>query len=103
MYVMQISTHHPELCPAFNKETKKATLTVMQQMDSLLAKHGIKPAGMWNDHPAHTVYLIFDTPTMEDYLALLMEPEMMAMMAFSTAEQRVVMGPQEIQTMLARD
>lgn len=99
MYFLQISRHTAESCPAFNEHTKKSTVALLQKMDSLLAKHGVKIAGMWNDHPAHMVYNIYDSPSLEAMMALTMEPEMMAWLAYNTADLEVVLGPQEIKAM----
>jgi len=103
MYVMQIDTHSPESCPAFNKENKKTTVYLMQQMDSLLAKHGVKTAGMWTDHGAHTTYTVYDTPSMDAFVACMMEPNMEKWLAFSTVETRMVMGAEEVTAMLLAD
>ncbi len=96
---MQISKHNPEVCPAIHETYKKSTVALLQKMDSLMAKHGVKIAGMWNDHPGHLVYNIYEAPTMEALMGLMMEPEMMAWLAFNTVELKMVLGPQEIKTM----
>lgn len=96
---MQISKHNPEVCPAFNEHTKKSTVVLLQKMDSLLAKHGVKIAGMWNDHPGHLVYNIYEAPNMDSMMAFMMEPEMMSWLAYNTVELKVVLGPQEIKAM----
>jgi hypothetical protein len=100
MYIMEISTHAPESCPVFNEQTKKVAVAGFQSMDSLLAKHGIQLAGMWNDHGAHVVYSIYDSPSMEAFMALSMEPEMMAFLGFNTVEIKVVFGAEEIRAMM---
>ena len=100
MYIMEIMRHAPESCPVFNEHTKKVAVAGLQKMDSLLAKHGVKMVGMWNDHGAHVVYNIYDTPSMEAFMALSMEPEMIAFLGFSTVETTVVFGPEEIKTMM---
>ena len=103
MYVMQIGRHSPESCPDFNKETKKTTLAIMQQMNTLLPKHGIKSAGMWVDHGNHTTYIILDTPSLDAYWALVMEPVMAAYLSFNSVTNSVVMGPEEAMALLQRD
>ncbi len=103
MYIMQISTHAPEHCPVFNKETKKTTLALMPQMDSLLAKHGIKNLGMWTDHAGHTLYNIFETPSLDAYWAFFSEPAMATWLSFLRVENKVVLGPEEQKAILARD
>jgi hypothetical protein len=99
MYLMQISRHNAESCPAYNEHNKKSTVALLQKFEALIAKHGIKSAGMWNDHPGHTVYNIYETPSLEAFMALSMEPEWLAWLAYNTVELKVVFGPQEIKTM----
>jgi Domain of unknown function (DUF3303) len=103
MYVMQISTHCPDNCPAFNKETKKTMVAVMQLMDSLPAKHGIKSLGAWTDLGAHTIYQVFETPSLDAYWALLNEPELMGWLSFNKVDNRVVVGREEVKAILGRD
>jgi hypothetical protein len=43
----------PETCPTYNEHTRKNTIDILQNMESMLKKHGVKLAGMWNDHPGH--------------------------------------------------
>ena len=103
MYVMQISTHTPEGCPAFNKESKKTMSALLQQMDPLLAKHGIKVLGTWTDLGAHTFYNVYETPSMDAYWAFLNEPELFGWLSFNRVENRVVVGPEEVQAILGND
>ncbi len=103
MYVMQISTHCPDNCPAFNKETKTVMMAVMQQTDSLLAKHGIKLLGSWTDLGAHTIYNVYEAPSPDAYWALLDEPELFGWLSFNKVENRVVVGREEVQAILARN
>jgi hypothetical protein len=103
MYVMQISTHCPGNCPAFNEESKKVMMAVMPLMDSLPAKHGITVVGEWTDLGAHTFYTVYETPGMDAFWAFLNEPELMAWLSFNTVENRVVVGPEEVQALLMRD
>jgi hypothetical protein len=74
-------------------------VALLQKFEALIAKHGIKLAGMWNDHPGHTVYNIYDAPSLEAFMAFSMEPEMLAWLSYNTVELKVVFGPQEIKTM----
>jgi hypothetical protein len=103
MWVMQISRHTPENCPAFNKESKKTMLTMMPVVDTLTAKHGVKVVGMWTDLGAHTFYAVYQTPSMDAYWALLNEPELFGWLSFNKVENRVLVGQEEVQAMLMRD
>lgn len=103
MYVMQISRHQPDNCPAFNKESKTTMLAIMKLMDSLPAQHGVKPLGAWTDLGAHTIYQVFETPSLDAYWAFLNEPGLMGWLSFNRVENRVVVGPEEVKAILARD
>lgn len=103
MHVMQISAHNPDACPAFNKESKKAMMAVMQQVDSLLPKHGVKLTGMWTDLGAHTIYTVYETPSLDAYWAFLNEPELMVWLSFNKVENRVLVGVEDVKAILARD
>lgn len=99
MYVLQISRHAPESCPVYNAKTRESTVALLQNMESLLAKHGVKLVGMWNDHAAHEVYSVYETPSMDAFAAAAMEPEMSAWLSFNTVEVKMVLGPEEIKGM----
>jgi hypothetical protein len=103
MWVMQISTHSPDNCPAFNKESKKTMLAIMPLAETLAAKHGIKVAGRWTDLGAHTFYAVYETPSMDAYWAFLNEPDVLGWLSFNTVENRAVVGVEEVQAILARD
>jgi hypothetical protein len=103
MYVMQISRHSPDNCPAFNKESKKVMMAVMQLMDPLTAKHGIKVVGTWTDLGAHTIYNVYEAHSPDAYWAFLDEPELFGWLSFSKVENRVVIGPDELAAILGRD
>ena len=99
MYVLQISRHAPESCPVYNEQTRGSTVALLQTMESLLAKHGVKMVGMWNDHAAHEVYNIYDTPSMDAFAAAAMEPEMVAWLSYNKVEVKMVLGQEEIKAM----
>lgn len=98
--MMQISKHSPESCPIVDDSNKKVTAAMLQKMDSLLAKHGVKLAGSWTDFPAHLIYNIYETPNMEALVKLSMEPEMMAWLRFNLVESKIVLTLQDVKTML---
>ncbi len=99
MYIMQISKHNAEVCPTYNAQNRGSTVALLKNFDSLLAKHDIKLAGMWNDHPGHTVYNIFEAPSMDAFMAFSMEPDMVSWLAYNTVETKVVFGREEIKNM----
>ncbi len=82
MLVMQVAKHSPESCPEYSDKYRAATLRWFETANANCAKFGVKMIGFWNDHPAHTVYMLYDAPNMEAMIGLMMTPEVMAMMAF---------------------
>ncbi|MCU0861760.1 MAG: hypothetical protein MUE65_05525, partial [Methanomassiliicoccales archaeon] len=67
-------------------EPKYRALTVnwYQKVEPIAAKYGIKFLGSYDDHAMHTVYVLFDTPSMDVLLKFMMEPEIAAPLAFCT-------------------
>lgn len=84
MLVMQVAEHRPEVCPVYNDEYKSVTLKWFESVDRLCAKSGIKMLGFWTDHPAHRVFMLYDTPSMDAMMGMSMQPEVVAMLAFQT-------------------
>jgi hypothetical protein len=99
MHIMQITRHNAEVCPSFHEQNKQSTVALLQRFPALLEKYGIKIVGIWNDHPGHSVYNIYDIPDMQTFMGLSMEPEMVAWLAYNTGETKVVFGPDEIKMM----
>ncbi|MDD1746342.1 MAG: hypothetical protein LUQ16_01110 [Methanomassiliicoccales archaeon] len=96
MYVMRISRHSPEACPAFEAKHKDAFLTAVEKDESLAAKHKVKILGAWVDSPGHTVYSLYDTPSMENLMEYTMEPEIMATMAFQISVMKPLKTVKEV-------
>ena len=102
MFVMQISKHSPESCPDYHPEYKKIALTWGEKLEPMAAKYGVKVVGVYNDHPGHMVYVIFDTPKMENLMGMMMEPDIMAPLSFCTSEVKVVFSLPEIMAMMKK-
>ena len=77
-------------------------LAITQLMAPLLAKHGIKSARVWNDLGVHTICQVYETPGLDAFWALLNEPELAGWLSFSTVENRVVIGREEVEAILGR-
>ncbi len=61
-------THTPETCPYNNPEKARDTFgKVMSNAEQL----GVKLAGAWVDAPAHTVYLVVETDSVQKIEELL--------------------------------
>ena len=95
MLFLQISRHAPESCPLHNETVKKLTADLMDKMDQLTQKHGIKVIGGWNSMPEHLIVVVYDAPSMEAVLKFSMEPEVIAWLGYHTTETREVMAFEE--------
>ena len=84
MLLMMIAKHSPESCPALNPKYKAQTLAWFEKIPAIYAKYGIKQIGFWTDHPGHLVFSVYDAPSMEANMALMMEPVMHAMLEFQS-------------------
>ncbi len=82
MLVMQVAEHSPETYPAFMDKYRAATLRWFETAESNCAKFGVKMIGFWNDHPSHTVYMLFEAPSMDAMMGVMMTPETQSMMSF---------------------
>ena len=102
MYVIKISKHSPEACPAFVEKFKDAFLNAMEKDETLAKKHDIKIIGAWVDSPSHTVYSIYDTPSMEKLMEYSMEPEIMATMSFQTSVLKPLKTAKEVAASIKR-
>jgi hypothetical protein len=95
MLVMNISKHSPESCPAFEAKYRAVAVNGLEKLESLAAKHKVKVVGVWVDHPGHTMYAVYDTPSMDNLMGFSMEPEMMAVMSFQTSVMKPVITGKE--------
>jgi hypothetical protein len=103
MFAIRISKHSPENCPAFEAKFKGTFLKAVEMDESLAAKHGIKIVGAWVDSPGHTVYSVYDAPSMENLMEYSMEPEMMATMSFQTSVMKPLKTIKEVAAMIKRN
>jgi uncharacterized protein with GYD domain len=91
MLVMQVAKHSPESCPEYTDKYRGVTLRWFETAEANCAKFGVKMVGFWTDHPTHTVYMLFETPSMEAMMGMAMTPETMAMMSFQNIKTFPVM------------
>ena len=82
MLVMQVTKHPAELCPAHNPKYRAITVNWYQKVEPICAKYGIKFIGSYDDHMAHKVYVLYDTPSMDVLMKCMMEPDMMGPLEF---------------------
>ena len=97
---MQVSKHPADLCPAYNDKYRALTIDWYENVEEISAKYGVKFLGSYDDHAAHTVFAMFDTPSMDDLMKLLAEPEVSAPMSFCTSRVFPVLDHQATLAML---
>jgi hypothetical protein len=98
---MSISKHAPENCPVFSEKHRKSTIELMNKVDSLTKKHGIKMLGSWTDFPQHTVYMVFEG-SFDAAQKLMMDPDMMGFLSWNTMESKTVLTNEEVLAMLKK-
>ena len=64
---------------------------LMNKMDKLLKKYGVKVVGAWTSIPEHTNIAVYDAPSMEAMFKFSMEPEVMAWLGYNTTELKPIM------------
>lgn len=102
MLVLQIAKHSPETCPAYDKKNLATTVNWYEKLEAITAKHKTKVVEVLNDHPGHTIYAVYETPSMDVFMGLMMEPEWMAPLAFCTSEIKPVFSAKETLAMLKK-
>jgi hypothetical protein len=97
-----VSRHSPDDCPNFNEKVRKVWLEFFDKIDGLMKKHGIKYIGGWTVGSEHQTYWVMDAPSFEALEKCLMEPEVIALSAFESAELKHAWNREEILKILKR-
>ena len=92
---IMISRHSVENCPMNNEKTKKLVLDVTSKLGELANKHGIKIVGSWTVIPEHLMIQVYEAPSLETFLKLQREPEIMKWIANNTTEIKLAMTAEE--------
>lgn len=100
---LQISKHPPELCPVYNEKYRKITLDIVDKVEAIANKHGIKFVGAWNVSPEHLVIAVYETPTIDAFQKFMVEPEMVAWNAFNSTEVKMAITLKEAGTLMTQD
>jgi len=95
-----ISRHSPENCPMFNEKARKMILQLVNKMEELLKKHGVKMVGGWAVHSEHLMFWVYEAPSLEAFQKLGMEPELLAWYAYNTCEVKSAISSEEAMKML---
>lgn len=97
---LMFSRHSPENCPGFNEKAAKTYKALFDNMEALFKKHGIRLVGAWFVPPEHLAVAVYETPSLEAFQKVSMEPEIMAMSAITTSEYKIASSLEEIKQML---
>lgn len=84
MLVMQVTKHPADLCPAHNPKYRDLTVAWYENIEKVAAKFGVKFMGSYDDHFAHTVYVLYETPSMDNLMGMMMDPVAMGPLEFCT-------------------
>jgi len=95
-----IHRHSPENCAMFNEKARRMTLTLVDKMESLLKKHGVKMVGCWAVPSEHLMFEVYEAPSLEAMQKLSMEPEIIAWSAYNTYEVKLAISSEELMKML---
>ena len=98
---MSISQHTPENCPAFSEKHRKSTMELIDKMESLTKKHGLKLLGSWTDFPEHMVYMVYEG-SFDALQKLQMEPDFMGWLSWNTMVTKTMLTNEEISGMLKK-
>jgi hypothetical protein len=93
--IIMFQRHSAENCPMTNEKKKKMALEIMDKLPTLLKKHGIKNVGMWGVPPEHLNVIVYEAPSLDAFLKLQMEPEIMKWVAQNTTEIKIAMTLEE--------
>jgi hypothetical protein len=95
-----ISRHNPESCWMFNEKNRQIHIKLFSALDTLLKKYQITMIGCWFDIPGHTLYEVYDAPSMDAFQKMGMEPEITQWSSFNTMQIIMVSPLEEIKGML---
>ena len=95
-----ISRHSPENCPMFNEKARKVSLQLVNKMEGLLKKHGVKMVGLWQVPTEHLFFEVYEAPSYEAFQKLGREPEIQAWIAYNTMEMKIAIRMEEATQML---
>ncbi|OPY31935.1 MAG: hypothetical protein A4E32_01543 [Methanomassiliicoccales archaeon PtaU1.Bin124] len=101
MLVLQVSKHDYSSCPMFNERSLKASKKYMAGEEAALARHKIKLIGSWTDFTSHEIFNIFESPSMEEFMKMCMEPEFMEWLSFNDVQTKAVIGRKDVMELLS--
>jgi uncharacterized protein with GYD domain len=84
----------------FNEKARKTALAYMNKMDAWTKKYGVKVVATASILPEHLHVMICEAPNLEAIQKVSMEPEAMAMGAYSTTEVKLALNMEETMKLL---
>lgn len=73
-----------------------------ENIENIAAKLGVKYMGSWTDHISHTMYVLYDTPSMDNLMGMMMGPVASGPLAFCTGKMFPVFDHQQTLEMIKR-
>ncbi|MDD1679945.1 MAG: hypothetical protein LUO93_12275 [Methanomicrobiales archaeon] len=95
-----ISRHNPESCWMFNEKSRQIHQDLFNGLDALLKKYHITLIGCWFDIPGHTLYEVYNAPSLDAFQRMGMEPEIARWSSFNTTQIIMVSSLEDIRRML---
>jgi len=86
----------------FNEKTRQIHLNLLTKLESILKKYNITMLGAWFVLPEHTLYEVFDAPSLEAFQKMAMEPEILQWSSFNTMEMKLVATVDEVKKLLTQ-
>lgn len=102
MLAMQVTKHPAGLCPAYEDKCRDITVSWYENMGRIAAKFGMRLMSSWDDPSARTVYALYDTPSMDNLNAMMMDPAASCPPAFCTGKVFPVYDHQTTLKMIKR-
>ena len=98
--ILTIARHNAESCPMLNEKGRKLILDVATKIEPLTKKYGVKVLGMWTDPWEHLIVSIYESPSLEAFQKLSMDPELAAWNVLNTTETKIGYGLQDVEKMV---
>lgn len=84
----------------FNEKTRQIHVNLLAKLESFLKKYHITMLGAWFVLSEHTLYEVFDAPSLEAFQKMAMEPEILQWSAFNTMEIKLVATVDDVKRLL---
>ena len=75
-------------------------LELIDKFDELLKKYGVKMVGGWAVSSEHTLFEVYEAPSLEAFQKLAMEPEIVRWRAYHTTDIKIATDIKEATKML---